>query len=690
MKKGWFNMKKLISLVLVLAVILSGITVFSDSTASNDMQNVLINVKQKIDIPSELTEFTPYTSQRDDGTNYSFMWQDKEGNAYIEVSADDKGRILSYYSYDNSLKSNKKLTGWSKGEIIDFAEYFLKKIAPEAFENESDRLFFDEESWRVNNLSYQMTFRRFRNGIEVKDNSADINIRIYDDKAYVRNAYINFKYDAKFEDSMSVIDDYEAKYKSTFPIELIYMDEYSVYGAKKEEEMDKVALVYRFKNNEAGYILAENGEKATEDTNNKIYYESANGALAEDSLTAARKEMLTEQEIKELDMIDGVISKRDIEAILKKLPYINFDSTLEFGHYDINKNSEKYFVSVGYKNNNNRYLTVTADGATGEIISIYNRAYSQNSKDEELTEAQKTDANKKVDEFLKIAADEKLKEYDIQKENTSGCSISRSYDRNVNGVRYINDSIYVEFDNEAKQITSYRFDCEDKSFKNAENAVDSTSAYDKILNIAPLKKIYIQTNGVYALCFTVTDAVMLDAVTGENYINGSYEELSGFKYSDIEGHWAEEAVNRLAEIQIGFEGEKFNPDEAVSQYDLLRLFGAGIRYKSYLTQNEDLLYKDLIYEGVLTEDEKAPDAQVKREDAFVYMIRLCGWEEIAKLSDIYRVEYADGHEITQGKIGYPAILTGMGVICGDGEGLRPQAAITRAEAVVMLYNYMIQ
>ncbi len=683
-------MKKLICLVLIFAVIFSCLTVFADSTVSNDMQDVLIKVKQKIDITKELTEFTSYTSQQNDKTNYSFMWQDKDGNAYIEVSADDEGRILSYYSYDNTLKSDKKLTGWSKGEIVDFAEGFLKKIAPEAFENENDRLVYDEDSWYVNNLSYQLNFRRFHGGVEVKDNSANINIRIYDDKAYVRNTYINFNYDAKFDDSMSVIDDYEAKYKAAFPIELIYMDEYSYYGAKAEEGKDKVALVYRFKDNEAGYISAENGEIVTEDINNEIYYETANGALAEDSLTTSRKEMLTEQEIKELDMIEGVISKADVEKNLKKLPYVNFDSTLEFEHYDINKSNEKYYVSLGYKNNDNRYLSATANGTTGEILSIYNRAYRPSHKNTELTQAQKADANKKIDEFLKAVAGEELKEFDKQEENSTGWGISRSYDRNVNGIRYINDSIYVEFDKDAKQITSYRFDYEDKIFNDAENAVDSASAYDKMLNISPLKKIYIQTNGVYNLCFTVTDAIMLDALSGDKYANGSTEEVAEFKYSDIKGHWAEEMINKLAEIQIGLEGEKFDPDKAISQYDLLRLFGAGIRYKSYLTQDEDSLYRDLINEGILTEDEKTPQSDVKREDAFVYMIRLCGWEEVAKLSDIYKVEYADGNKITQGKIGYPAILTGMDIICGDGGNLRPQDAITRAEAVVMLYNYMIR
>jgi len=682
-------MKKITSLILAVVIIFSGVTVFADSTASNKMQDALIRVKQKIDIPKEYTEFTPYSSQQNDETNYSFLWQTTEGNAHIEVSADAEGRILHYYSYDNSLKSDKKLTILSKDEIISIAESFLKKIAPEAFANNNDRLVYDEASWYVNNLSYQLTFKRYRDGIEVKDNNASVNIKVYNDKAYIRNAYINFNYKAEFNDAVNVIDDYVSKYKAAFPIELIYKDEYWGYNPKKEDNSNNVALVYRYKNNEAGYILAESGETVTEDIMDRIYFESS-GAVAEDSINSARKEMLTEQEIKELDLVEGVISKADAELILKKLPYINFDKTLEFDYYNINKSNEKYYVSLSYKNNNNRYLSVTADGATGEILNLYNRAYHKYNKETELSDAQKNDANKKIDEFLKFATGEKLRNYEQQSENVSNWGVSRNFDRIVNGIRYIDDHIYVEFDNDANQITSYRLDYEDKDFKDAHNVIDNATAYDKILNISPLKKVYIQTDGIYNVCFTVTEQIMLDGVSGEKYLDGASEKPEEFKYSDIEDHWAKEKINKLAEIQIGFEGEKFNPDNPITQYDLLRLFGAGIRYKSYLDMDKDSLYDTLINESILTDAEKSPDSEVKRETACVYMIRFGGFEEVAKLNDIYKVKYADAHLISQEKIGYPAILTGMGVICGSGGKLRPTESITRAEAAVMLYNYMVK
>ena len=102
-----------------------------------------------------------------------------------------------------------------------------------------------------------------------------------------------------------------------------------------------------------------------------------------------------------------------------------------------------------------------------------------------------------------------------------------------------------------------------------------------------------------------------------------------------------------------------------------------------------MLYENFIYDGILAEEEKNPDGQVLREDAFVYMVRLDGLDKVAKLSNIFKVEYADGNLLSEGKIGYPAILTGMNIICGNGGYLKPKTPITRAEAAVMVYNYMI-
>ena len=119
------------------------------------------------------------------------------------------------------------------------------------------------------------------------------------------------------------------------------------------------------------------------------------------------------------------------------------------------------------------------------------------------------------------------------------------------------------------------------------------------------------------------------------------------------------------------------------------MFYSGMRSNYYLDADTDNLYERLISTKIITEEEKAPEAQVTRENAFVYMIRLAELERVAKLADIYKVNFADSDKLSEGKLGYAAILSGMGVVCGDGGTLRPTDTITRAEAAAMLYKYLL-
>lgn len=681
-------MKRAISMLLVIIMIISGITALADDRTSKAMENALIIVKSKITIPAELSEFSPYTYEENGKTVYNFTWQKEDGGGYIEVSCDEKGRILNYYSFDNSLRSEKKMTVLTKEDILKFADDFMRNALPEAFADENDSLLYDDKSWNVNNLAYNITYKRYKNGVEVKDNYATIRVNVNDDIPYVRNMNVSFNYDADFEEVTTEFADYTNKYMETYPLELIYRDKYSYY-TDKEQDKTETDLVYRNLDGQAGYISAVTGEVVEEDVFNNLYLGGAGGAV-EDAVTS-NKNMLTEKELAELDKIEGIISKDDAGKIIKKLPYVDFDKNLIINNYNINKNDEMYNVNISYKTKDDkRYLSVNFNGETGEVLSLNNNEYYTSDNDVELTDSQKNTGAKRINEFSN-AVSLKFSQFKETNENISGYTIQKIYNRYVNDVRYIGNSINVKYDAKLGRITQYSINYnDDKVFDDKSDVVSNYMAYKCLLGIAPLQKIYIISGGKYTLCWTLSEyGVQIDAFTGNRYKEVNYSENKPFAYTDISGHWAEEKIKKLAEMNIGFEGDKFYPDAAITQYDLLRLFAAGVLYQSYLTYPADSLYENFIFDGILTESEKNPEGQVLREDAFVYIIRLDGLEKVAKLSNIFKVEYADGNLLSKGKIGYPAILTGMNVICGNGGYLKPLDAITRAEAVTMVYNYMM-
>ena len=684
-------MKKLISAILAMVMLILPFGALADSETSQGIEKALIAVKMKINVPSELTEFSNYVSERNDKVYYNFDWADKEYSQSMSVSCDSEGRITNYNYYKNS-SSNKKISSFSRDEIVRFASLFIQKTLPETTRGEGDVLVYDENSYDAQgNMRYSMQFNRKKEGVKVKDNYANVTVCEADGELYVRNMYVSYNYDTDFELDGETLSEYEAKYMETFPAELIYRSEYD-FDEKTNKSKIIPVLVYRIKDNKIGYIDASTGEIREEDKGEDYLFKGDNAAT-EDSLAsggANRNEILTPEEIAELGVVEGLLSVAEIEKKVKKLPHIDFSKDLALSSSELSKNNEdKYIYRLNYRTEDYKYANITAEAKTGKILSLY-LSSDYYDKEVTLTESQKASANKKIGEFLSAVSKEEISQCRENTEHIYRYDVSKNYMRVVNGIDYIDNGISVSYDAKNGCIASYRLNFTEGEFENPENAIGFDKAYEKILEYAPIVPLYIVSDGVYKRVFTLDcNTIQIDAVTGE--IKDRYKsESKNYSYSDIEGHWAQEAAEKLAEIQIGFDGGVLNPKQAVTQKELLRFLASGIFGKYYSEYTDDELYEILIDNEIITEEEKAPDAPVKREDAFVYVIRFTGLEKVAKLSDIYKVTYEDGHLLTTGKIGYAAILSGLGVICGNGGNLRPDRNITRAEAVTILYKYLLK
>ena len=674
-------MKKTISILLSLVMIVTSISVFGDATSSKAMEAALITVKTRVDIPEKFSEFSPHSYEQNNKVLYTFTWKTEDGREYISVSCDDKGRINRYYCNDNSVRSENTLTKLSKDDILNFSDEFLRKIVPEAFVSDDDCLVY--EGWSVNGNSYRITYNRMCFDRQVKNDNAMVRIYVCDDVPHVQGLDVAYNYDGEFSIE-TPLENWDGKYQQAFPIELIYRD---VNFYKNDDDKNKTVLLYRVKDNDTGFLSAIDYSVVTEDENNSLYY--GMGAGGEMKNEAAMDSVLREEEIKELSNIEGLISKTDADKILRTLPYVALDDKMEISSYNISQRDNEYVINIRYtaKEENNKFLSATLNAKNGKLINLYSNS---NYEDVQMTDTQKKTASKRIEEFVKKVANEEYLQCKGQKENSLGNEYTKNFDRYVNGVRYIDDGIDVTYNAKTGNITSYRFDFNIKKvFDAPENVISPYMAYKVLLQTAPIKDVWVMSGGRYIPCWTLSkNYVEIDAFTAKEYSENIYVETE-YKYSDIEEHWAKEKIQKLAELQIGFEGENFYPDTPVTQYDLLRFFAAGIHFKDYLTYPQDMLYENFVYEGILTEEEKNPEGQVLREDAFVYMVRLDGLEKVAKLSNIFKVEYADEYLLSEGKIGYPAILTGMNVICGNGGYLKPKTPITRAEAAVMVYNYLI-
>ena len=70
------------------------------------------------------------------------------------------------------------------------------------------------------------------------------------------------------------------------------------------------------------------------------------------------------------------------------------------------------------------------------------------------------------------------------------------------------------------------------------------------------------------------------------------------------------------------------------------------------------------------------------------MIRALKYDKIADISDIFKCDFKDAEEINSELFGYVVLASGLKIIQGYDGYFTPNKTLSRAEATVMIYNYL--
>ncbi len=709
-------MKKILSILLVFAVMLSSVNVFA-FTDNSLMEKVLIEVKSRIDVPIELTEFNASerskASMDDNGTPikyFQFEWSDLNYDKYLSVQADADGNITEYNLSWSKLYTFECDISVKKETAFETADSFIKKALPNCFADSKDMYVLDEKSYMEsvefsgNRLSFSFKYNRIIDGYPVYGNEAYIYVSVAESDCIVTSLRSGWDYDAKIiKPDKELIENPREKYLEKFPVELIYQHRYVPYKINADSDKDLPELYYRFKDHNAGYITATDGEVAERTISYYRYISNFKEEAAMDSATGAMAPTLTKEELNKLEEIAGMISDTEAMNIIKSNKHLGVSDELvvkSTGLYKAGRTGDEYIrnIELGYpEDNKSESIYASFDAKTGELISYRRSKYTSDAKYDEslITSEMKSDAQKKLDDFINDVSSD-ISEYKLLRAEDYTYRTEIVYERYVNGVRYIDNRISAGYDLEEGFISDYSINHNHDldGIKNPSDAISDTEACDIIFGISPLKLEYIPTKEGYMLCYGCEDgemsSAMIYAITGEAVYKAS-KKADISEYSDISGHWCEKEANELLNIGIGFEGGYVNPDEKCSQQELLKLFTSAIQKSNrYMSYTEEDLYYYLEISECVGKDEKNPDSSVVREDAFAYAVRIMGHREIAELSDIYKTSFLDNDLISADKIGCAAILKGFGIVSGDGTYLRPKDEITRAEAIVIAYRLLTQ
>lgn len=676
-------MKKLLSILLAVCMMCTALPVLAAETDSAAMQAVLADVKGKVSVPEELKRFSSYSNadENDKKQTYRFVWENEKGDQRITVmtGADEK---IMYYSFrdDTADYDEKQFNRLTVEEAKTTVDAFLEKIIPE----KTVKLRYIRG---VNNgtSSYTYEYQHEENGYLVADEGVSVSVHMKDGQAVITNMSIEQWTNDGFTVPEKDIGIEKAKeiYKQNGGYELQYLRNY---------KDDSLYLVYQAKDG-VKYFDAQTGEEVS--YREFSLYRNAGDGMSNEIMASAKAEAtedavaFTPEETAELERIEGVLSEQQVLDKLRGISEISIPDGEVLSKniqktYGNDHDNTKYTMSLRI-GTEEKWAHVSVDAMTGELLSYYdNYKIAEYSDEKKCTDAERKTAKDMIDNFVKTYAPSYAGQVRYQSDDTYQKRVSAYYTRMVDGVPYHADGINVEYDTESKKIVSFSVDF--SLIKNKTDAskiqYDLSGAYDQLFEHAGVTELYVvDEKNTPQLVYTLEQAAYatIDAVTGKAVgWNGREVEKPITSYTDIDGHWAQKYITRLAEIGYTTGSNEFHPDDKITQKDFLRLITRG-------EVDDEEMYKDLVAQKVLAQEEKNPDGFVTKQQAITYLLNWQGYREVANLKGIYVTGFDDEADIDG--IGYVALAKGMGIVTGDTDHkFYPAKELTKAEAAAILYK----
>lgn len=708
-------MKRLVSFLLCLCMVLTTVTpAFAAEDDAEAMKSALLVVKNRIDIPTEYSQFEYSSGETNGQVTWNFFWTNPKGGDSISVRADHAGRIVRYQVYSGNPDKNIP-PQMTKEEAIDSAKKLLSKTLPEI----ADKLVLERaEVYRYNDR-YGITFVCQEHGVPVTDQTVLVELDYRTGVCFVISSQIDYDAEIKAPGTLVGNDTIFSRWDEMAGLTL----EYTVNGGKGE-------LWYNV-TGDIRPIHAETGEIIPED----VVWEKAE---TEDSVTSGDgggasnetfRDQLTPEEEEKNQELAGLISKEKADSIVRSYTALALGASDSlYGTYLYRDTSaygedKRSYWRLEYsgpvtkgENPNRAYACV--DAKTGVLLSF--RAYGKNTDDPgrvgEIT------AKNNAKAILKAAAAEIAnKTDDGVRTNPGKETVSAEYrfrfGRVENDIPVSNHQITVSVSSSSGKVTEYtRTWKENVTFEDPSKVISTEEACGILHTYQdPKLEYYTQTVYLYdvdsdaetvdwyysgiptkkkiSLAYLGPENVRrIDAIDKSVDAYGGVKESDPKVYSDIKGHFAEREIQILLDIGILPEGEKFEPNRKVTQIDLLYFILAA--QPQYITFNADgsvnvnELYRIAIERGIVTEAERNAQKLVTRAEAARMIVRCTEFAKIAKNPNAFKSDYRDAASIPSADLGYVVVAKELGIMQGSGGMFRPNYVMTRGEAICMIFKYL--
>lgn len=700
------------------------LTEASESGLDSSLEKAILDVKAKITIPEDYTDFKYQSAADENSKVWTLTWTKKGINqSSINVYVNSAGEISNYSNYAYTFSDgSRRLPKVAYEDALKIAQEFIERMSPGLLRNlklqqngNNAKSFFNTE--------YNFSFNRLENGVTFPNNSVYVSVDQNSGKVIYYNKSWNEGLVFPVPENLITMEEAQKAYQSELGLKLHYNYTYdSTNSAMRIYPVYDAVYGYNY------YIDATTGKGFKEDS--PYYYTMGKGSAEMATSDAYRQNSgtyLTPGEISAIDKLSGLLSQvlaeekaRSIGLLKLTDEYKVTGARLIANYYDNNEftwslDFEKSSADVKelYKN-----ISISLDAKTGEPINFYINGFYDGTTDPKVEEAE---AKAAVEEFLKELLPLKFSKTDYLPDEASITfelsgekprSFTFNYVRMVNGIQFPGNNISVTYDAVNDRIISMQSNWFTNRFPSLSKVISKEKAFDTLFGEVGLELIYVPEydmpkdlskimpvsmptpSGIrlaYALKSDVPSTIDANRGVILDYDGKAYVKPGASEYKDIVGHYAENQIKVLGEYGISLGGDVFKPDESILQKDFLRVLVATMSYYSTISANPtdteiEELYQFMIREKVILESEKAPESTVTREQAIRFIIRSIKYSEVAEIQGIFLNSFEDSEELSPDMGGYVAIAKGLGIINGHGGRFTPKGLLKRADAMIMIYN----
>lgn len=702
-------MKRSISLILSMLLLFTFILPVSALEGyDKELENAIKKAKTLFDT-TQYDKFESYINSYSSTVEYYLRWYDsKEKLGGMEVTIDSDGMVRNYYKYNyNEEMGTNTFPKVSKEEGLKAANEFLKKINPELY----SKVKYEENNEPLNiyDRMYYYNYYRVENGIPFYQNNIYLSVNNKTGEVQSYGCYWDkvLKFDDK--DNIIGIEAGQKAFIEKIGLKLVYKLDYS------NREYKPYVVYTSLDTNKA--IDAKTGEPVSIYS----YYRYAAGEeMTKDSSVAndSGEIVLSPEELDAIDKMKDIISKEEAEKTARQLLNISTDYKLDgINLYNDWYNKNDHTWNMYFSNKDNSNISVTIDAKNKELKSFYRyNPYLE----KETVKYTKDQLQKKAEDFIKKVQGDKFNIVELVEinepivrpllEGEEPRQYYFTFTRKVKDAYFPGNGFSLNLDAATGEITSYNYSWYKGQLPSTDKVMSLEKAYGILFREIGMELQYIgdsdhryfeeygeqgeAKNAKLVYSIKQGKPLNIDPFTGELLygLGRPYKESDISQYKDIEDSFAKMDIEALAKYGISFPGDKFNPKEGIKQKDLLYLMLKAKGYYYDLSYEDkdfiEKLYRYLVRESIIKENEKSPEAIVTREEATKFIVRALGYDKVASIEGIYSLSFKDADKITKDLKGHVAIATGLGILQGYDGNFNPKTNLTREQAAVVVFNYL--